>query len=160
MSRFRKLFFRETPSSLPGQTFADDRSELLTQLVAESNSLKLWLPDRPIPLKGTFLLVGVATWSGYDMMLLDAIEAAVVHPDVVGVFDMQEMQSPDFSARIPGLVDVMQGPVAGLWQDGRLVAAGSGHDAREIAFTACKLDPSEIPERLDVFAGRPMPDLG
>ncbi len=148
MNRFLELFRHET-SPPPGKIHADERSALFPRVVESSPVLELWAAGRAIPTRGSFLLLGVATWSGYDMKLLEEIEAA--RPDSVGVFDIDEAQSDDFSDRIPGLVGVAQGPVAGLWKDGRLIEFGSGHDAREIAFRACHLNLDKIADRLDPF---------
>ncbi len=84
------------------------------------------------------------------MKLLDEVEHAADKPEiVVGVFDMQEAQSPDdFALRIPGLRDVVQGPVVGLWKDGLLIESGSGHFAQDIVFKCCGLNPDDIPYRL------------
>ena len=148
MNRFLKLFRRETPAPL-GQIYADDRSALFPTVVADSPVMELWARNRSIPTTGTFLLVGVATWSGYDMKLFDEVELAIDKPDVVGVFDMQEAQSPDdFASRIPGLRDVVQGPVVGLWGNGLLIESGSGHSAQNIVFKSCGLNPDDIPDRL------------
>ena len=148
MNRFLKLFRRETPAPL-GQIYADDRSAVFPSIVAESLDIELWPRNRSTPATGTFLLIGVETWSGYDMKLLDEVEHAIDKPDVVGVFDMQEAQSPDdFDSRIPGLRDVVQGPVVGLWKDGQLIESGSGHSAQNIVFKSCGLNPDDIPDRL------------
>jgi len=148
MNRFLKLFRRETPAPF-GEIYADDRSSLFPSVVTDSPVLEFWPRNRPIPATGTFLLIGVATWSGYDMMLLDEVEHTIDKPDVVGVFDMQEATSPeDFATRIPGMRDVVQGPVVGLWKDGLLIESGSGHLAQDIVFKSCGLNPDEIPDRL------------
>src|SRR5438270_3756832 len=106
MNRFLDLFRHDTPPP-SGQIYADDRSALFPRAVAQSPRLKLWGRDDPVPATGRFLLIGVATWSGYDMRLLDVVEQSPGGPDVIGVFDTAECKSDaDFEARIPGIGDV------------------------------------------------------
>jgi hypothetical protein len=149
MSRFFDLFRHDTPPP-PGQIYADDRPVLFPDVVKQSPRLKLWGRDEPIPEVGRFLLVGVATWSGYDMKLLDLIEQTPDGPEVVGVFDTAECKSDaDFEARIPDIGTVYQMPAVGLWDDGKLVAHGSGHVGRLVVFRAFGLDPAGIGTLLD-----------
>ncbi|HET6575161.1 MAG TPA: hypothetical protein VFG68_16255 [Fimbriiglobus sp.] len=149
MSRFFDLFRHDTPPP-PGQIYADDRSALFPDVVRQSPRLRLWCRDEPAPGVGRFLLVGVATWSGYDMKLLDLIEQTPDGPEVVGVFDTAECKSDaDFEARSPGIGTVYQMPAVGLWEDGKLVARGWGHEGRLIVFRACGIDPDQMRELLD-----------
>jgi hypothetical protein len=149
MNRFLDLFRHDTPSP-PGEINADERSAQFPEVVSQSPRLKLWGKDEAVPATGQFLLVGVATWSGYDMKLLDVLELTPDGPDVIGVFDTAECKShEDFEKRIPGIGEVFGMPVAGLWEDGRLVAKGWGHEGREIAFRACGIDPARMHELLD-----------
>jgi len=144
MNRFLELF-RHHSTPPPGQIYADDRSHLFPQVVALSPRLRLWSKQDRVPTRGRFLLVGVATWSGYDMKLLDALEQTDSGPDLIGVFDTADCKSnEDFNSRIPGIGDVFQMPAVGLWENGTLVARGSGHEGRQIAFLACGLDAGQI----------------
>jgi hypothetical protein len=148
-SRFLSLFRHCTPPE-KGAIFADDRSLRFPDVVATSPVLELWQQHNPIPSSGSFLLVGVATWSGYDMQLLDEVEAALERPDRVGVFDLQDVHTPDdFAMWIPGLTGVVQGPVAGLWQHGRLVDSGAGHVAQTLVFRVCRIPLTELSTRLE-----------
>jgi hypothetical protein len=149
MSRFLDLFRHDTPPP-PGKIYADERSDLFPGVVAQSSRLKLWDREGGVPQAGAFLLIGVATWSGYDMKLLDLIEATEGGPETIGVFDAQECQSvDDFEKRIPGIGSVFQVPAVGLWQDGQLLASGWGHDGRKLVFLACHIDPARMAELLD-----------
>lgn len=95
-----------------------------------------WEPGDPVPATGRRLLLGVAIWSGYDLRLLDLVDAALsAAPShlVVDVFDMDAAREPDwFEPFIPGIGDVCTTPVAGLWEAGPLVRRGAGHEARKI----------------------------
>src|SRR5215471_5072327 len=61
--------------------------------VAQSR-LHLWRPTDPIVARGTRLFVGIATWSGFDLRLLDILDQALQegtilddHIDVFNCFD-------------------------------------------------------------------------
>lgn len=149
MNRFLDLFKHDAPLP-PGQFYADDRSARFSVEVARSPRLTLWAKHDAAPTTGRFLLVGVATWSGYDMKLLDALEHSVGGPDVIGVFDTAECKSDeDFESRIPGVGPVFQTPVVGLWEQGKLVAKGSGHLGQDLAFGVCGIDIARMTELLD-----------
>jgi hypothetical protein len=149
MNRFFDLFRSQTPPP-PGAIYADDRSVLFPGVVTNSTRFKLWEQGESVPPVGRFLLVGVATWSGYDMKLLDVLEQTTTGPNVIGVFDIADCKSDhDFETRIHGIGPVFQTPVVGLWEDGKLVARGSGHEGRLLTFRACGLDPAQIGTLLD-----------
>lgn len=98
--------------------------------------LHLWRPGEPVEQRGVRLLLGVATWSGYDMRLLDVVEEALVRDSstapTVDVFNTQDCQRPGaFRRYIPGLRKVFQMPVAGIWREGALDWSGQGYEARE-----------------------------
>jgi hypothetical protein len=154
MKRFLELFQRRTTPP-PGQIHADDRSVLFPEVVSRSPRLTLWGKNDAAPAIGRFLLIGVATWSGYDMKLLDALEQTPDGPEVIGVFDTAGCKSnEDFEARIPGLGMVLQTPAVGLWEDGKLLARGTGYEGRLVALRACGIDATRMKELLDP---RPIP---
>ena len=130
----------------PGDT-QQRAADRLPGLVAESR-MGWWRPGDPIPPTGHRLLIGVAVWSGYDLRLLDYIDAALPAAPAglsVDVFDMDTAREPDwFEPYIPGLGDVSNTPVAGLWDEGRLVRRGTGHEARIIVAELFALDLSAL----------------
>lgn len=149
MNRFLKLARHVTPPP-PGAIYADDRSILFPNVVSGSPRLRLWRAGAEVPTTGLFLLVGVATWSGYDMKLLDLIESAPNGPDGTGVFDVNGCRTAeDFEQYIPGLGSIYLTPAVGLWQDGHLTASGCGHEGRKIVCRAFGIDPARLPELLD-----------
>ena len=83
---------------------------------------------------GEKLVVGVATWSGHDLALLDELNRfAESHPDVrVCVFDVDRVNG-EFERFVPGIGEVGQTPVVGHWRGGVLVAKGMGYEGRELA---------------------------
>ncbi len=110
-----------------------------------------WSLGDPVPGAGRRLLLGVSVWAGYDLRLLDLVDAALAGapPDVaVDVFDMAAACEPDwFEPYLPGIGDVCITPVVGLWEDGRLVERGAGYAARRIAADLFGFDPEGLVSR-------------
>jgi hypothetical protein len=135
MTTFFDLFVRHSsdPSVRDDPKWADQR---FRELVA-SSPFQLWRPGDPISEHGPRYLIGVATWSGYDMRLLDVIaEALRQHPvdlPAVDVFNMADCQQvEDFSLYIPGgLNEVSHTPVMAFWNNGMFYSSSQGHAARE-----------------------------
>jgi hypothetical protein len=119
--------------------FADDGGDddrAFEAAVAKSH-LRLWKPGDPIADTGVRVLLGTATWSGYDMRLLDVVDEALSRlgpaAPLVEVFDASYLPSQDvFHEYIPGLPPVFHTPVVGVWRDGTLHERGEGYDAREL----------------------------
>lgn len=134
MNRFSELFWsrRELP---PGDQQACVR-RTFSAVVAQS-PFHLWSPGMPVTGDGRRLLLGIASYSEYDMRLLDLLESALdggaagetVQVDVFDVLDCTNMT--DFEHYIPGIGSVLQTPVVGVWVDGVLQAKGTGAEARE-----------------------------
>ena len=122
-----------------GPTASDHQDAARSHFRTLLTSTSIRLHDhRPAPKSGVFLLIGAATWSGYDMDLLDRIEDTLrfVKPKnlTLGAFDFDECDSHEaFEKRIPGIGDVLQSPVVGLWVDGKLVQSATGFEARQLA---------------------------
>jgi hypothetical protein len=134
MTSFFDLFVRHSsdPSVRDDPTWADRQ---FPDLVA-SSPFHLWRPGDPIPEQGVRHLIGVATWSGYDMRLLDVIAEAIrlnaLNLPAIDVFNTADCQSAeDFARYIPGLNEVSHTPVWGFWRDGQLYSFVQGHSARE-----------------------------
>jgi len=144
MTRFHDLF-RE-PSRGPHDPFAPDRrSEHFPAIVADT-PFHLWKPGDPIPATGHRLLIGIATWNGYDMSLLDLIEESLrggrTPPVRVDVFDTDQCRSfEDFRRYVPGIAEGYQTPLVGHWVDGILRESAWGYDGCELAIRVCGLDP-------------------
>jgi hypothetical protein len=134
MTTFFDLFIQHSsdPSVRDNPTWADRRFSDL----AASSPFHLWTPGDPIPERDVRYLLGVATWSGYDMRLLDVIAEAIrQHPfnppaiDVFNTADCREQQ--DFDRYISGIDAVLHTPVVGFWNNGLLKVSVQGHAARE-----------------------------
>jgi hypothetical protein len=121
--------------------------------------LRLWSPGDPISDWGIRLLVGVATWSGYDMRLLDILAERQIQGGVrvsdddmrlldimaegqqqggirisdVDVFNINNCRGhADFRLYIPSLRLVLQTPAVGIWVMGKLNWIGQGAEARDL----------------------------
>jgi hypothetical protein len=113
-----------------------DTNRRFRERVAAS-PFRLWSPGAPIPEGGVRLLVGIATWSAYDLRLLDLIEetprANWPTPLVLELFNTDDCRSlDDFDHYVPGLGQVFHTPVVGLWRDGRLTEKAEGYAARDL----------------------------
>jgi hypothetical protein len=88
----------------------------------------------PAASEGERILVGIATWSVYDLKLLDTLDAALSnggHQTVVDVFDVDDCDGhKDFERYIPGLTQVLATPVVGIWRDGALISSATGASGR------------------------------
>jgi hypothetical protein len=116
------------------------------------------------------LLLGVASYSLYDLYLLDTlVEAGVGHTNVrpasteggvapadksvsVDVFSVHDCRrQEDFDEYVPGLTPVLQSPVVGLWREGKLVEKAVGAAGRKVVAGLFGLDPDEPVRRFDVL---------
>ena len=99
--------------------------------VVASSRMSMWSPGEPFPSKGNRLLIGVATYSRYDMDLLDALDSQGWENDVIQLFELSVFSSMDeFEKFIPSLDKVLQTPVIGFWEDGQLTYRAQGAFAR------------------------------
>jgi hypothetical protein len=120
--------------------------------VVARTALRWWSPDSGIPAGGTRLVIGVATYSGPDMRLLDLVQEAVTKEDArrmagarVEVFSVMACKShEDFDRYVPGIGQVFQTPVVGLWVNGTLGEKCWGAPARELVARVCGFDPSDV----------------
>jgi hypothetical protein len=110
----------------------NDRAEQLFPVLIQQSHLHLWNPGDLI-FGGRRLLVGVATWSLYDLSLLDVLEQAVIEGwcclDRIDIFKLDRVERGDFERYLPGLGKVLGTPVAGHWEDGVLCDNGFGWQA-------------------------------
>jgi hypothetical protein len=133
MNSFFDLF---TVCSRPEKWMDPGWADRLFPDVARASPMRLWRPGDPISPKGTRLLVGIATWCGYDMRLLDVMAEAMGcdsgQKHLVELFNTADCRaSGDFKEYVPGLHDVLQTPVVGCWQDGNPVWTAQGYQARD-----------------------------
>lgn len=134
MTTFFDLFVRHSsdPSVRDDPAWADRQ---FPGLIA-SSPFRLWHPNDPISEHGPRYLIGVATWSGYDMRLLDVIAEVLsrnpVDPPAIDVFNTSDCsQQQDFDHYISGLSAVLHTPVLGFWNNGQLAYSAQGQAARE-----------------------------
>src|SRR5207302_1485655 len=72
-------FYRPSPQAFQDGSLGDEQQALDERFPAAvgASPFQLWSPGDPIPQKGNWLLIGVATWSAYDMKLLDVVSEAL-----------------------------------------------------------------------------------
>lgn len=161
MTSFLKLW-REWRFDSDRLEVIDSRSERFPSVVRDHQNLRLWKPGMPFGTEGIRLLIGVVTWSGYDMLLLDMTVERMDQTRLPGmqvdVFDMDECDSEDrIREYVPGIRKVAQPPVVGLWQLGHLRRSESGHSARELVEDTLEIDSrmfdaraAELHRRIDL----------
>lgn len=154
MNTFHDLF--RQPTRAVGTSFpADRRRELFPGFVERSPKLHLWAPGQPVPDRGSRLLIGVATWSGYDLNLLDLIEEAPTTAVRVDVFDTDALH--DLTALeqyIPGVELSHQTPTVGHWLDGKLVETAVGFRGRHLAARVCRILAADVDARMNSLLKR------
>jgi hypothetical protein len=153
MTIFHDLW-RERSRSHTGPFTPDMRSDMFPAVVDQSRRLRTWRPGEPFRQTGRRLPIGVATWSGYDMELLDLVDrASPVGPGsepAVDVFDVDGCASQaDFQNYIPGIGEVFQTPLVGYWVDGVLTDRATGAAGRALIVATCGLNPESVREHLD-----------
>jgi hypothetical protein len=100
--------------------------------------VSVWQPSSSGSSLGRRVVLGIATHSLPDLELLDALAVTLSerhhnHGDLVEVFDVVTCTNmKDFEDRIPGIGEVFQTPVVGIWENGVLIQQGSGARARQI----------------------------
>jgi hypothetical protein len=116
--------------------------------VVATSPFRLWRPGDLLPATGKRLLIGVATWSAYDMKLLDAVSQALQRLPSglrVEVFNVADCSSPEaFDHYVPGIGSVFHTPVVGLWADGQLVEKATGRAGRELVARVSGLDALQV----------------
>jgi hypothetical protein len=147
MTRFFEMFADDGDDESgngvdPGRAF---------KVAVGKSHLRLWKPGDPIADLGLRVLVGTATWSGYDMRLLDVIDQVIPSlgdaAPLVEVFDASYLPSQEaFQEYIPGLPMVFHTPAVGVWRDGVLHERSEGFDARETVARLVGSSSDEIVE--------------
>jgi hypothetical protein len=135
MTTFFALF-AEASSRSGIRNDCPERADCQFQTLIEQGPPQLGRPDMPIPDRETRLLLGVATWSGYDMRLLDVVDSQGRNPQeglIVEVFNVAECRkASDFRRYFPKLQQVFHTPVVGVWGNGQFQDAWQGRQARDI----------------------------
>jgi hypothetical protein len=144
MNAFQDLF-RKVDRPV-GNTFPPDRrGEFFPDTVDRSRQLRLHKCGEPIPTTGAYLLIGVATWSDYDMKLLDLIDNLPRSGVRIELFDSDQFKSiAEIEALIPGINVMAQTPFVGYWVHGVLTEVAAGALGRRLIAKVCKIDPAEL----------------
>jgi hypothetical protein len=103
--------------------------------LVESSHMYMWrIGDAWPPAGEQVIWIGVATWSLYDMELLDVLEAKLSRETVnekIYVFDIAGHPEFSFEEHLPGIDKVFHTPVVGSWDHGVLEQRLSGARARD-----------------------------
>jgi hypothetical protein len=146
MTRFFELPRLEVDAKC-SPTNSGEADRVFPSFVAQSH-LHLWRPGDPIPANGLRVLIGIATWSEYDLHLLDVANDALADQNGSGphvdVFSIDRLSPGDFDKYVPGLAAVHHTPIVGIWQDGSLLEKAAGFDGRELAARLFGSSSSEI----------------
>jgi len=102
----------------------------------ERSKLNLWKPGDAIQKEGRRLLVGIATYSGLELTMLDTINCVLTSakgPQIrVDVFDCDLVDGREnLDLYVPGLHPILHTPIAGLWIDSQTATQCCGFDARK-----------------------------
>ena len=130
---------RLPPGDQPGYV-----STRLPEALVDS-PISVWQRGQSISSMGRRTLLGIAPYSLPDLELLDAVTEALKQrgpdrEDLVQVFDVLTCKSmKDFDDCIPGIGQVYQTPVVGIWEDGVLIEKGSGAKARQVVIERYRL---------------------
>ena len=143
MSKFADLLSR---SGHPAEV-QRRASQELPFVLAKSN-LHLWSLGDAIVSNGTRFLIGVATWSSYDLRLLDALDKVLSdgkRTERIDVFNLDSCQTQEeISAFVANIGKVIEMPVVGVWHNRLQTKQASGYAGRSILVEAFALNDEEI----------------
>jgi len=121
-------------SGNPGLEQAAAREQLPSMLAV--SDLRLWSPSMPISSTGERVLVGIVSWSVYDLQLLDRLQATMVRGErqaVIDIFDADDCNEPDdFERFVPGIGRAFHTPIVGVWHDGVKTSSAWGAAGRNL----------------------------
>ena len=90
----------------------------------------------PISADGERVLVGIATWSVYDLQLLDQLHATLAGGNrltIIDIFDVDACNSfDDFERYVPDIGRVLRTPVVGVWRNGAKISSAWGAAGRKL----------------------------
>jgi hypothetical protein len=143
MRTFTDLFNQQSRLQLRYPATGAKLSELLSH-----SSLGLWQLGDGVPGVPSRVLVGVATWSGYDMRLLDELnETCMRRPNPnerIEIFDTNDVRQEQLDEYVPGIGKVVGLPVVGIWENGILIQKESGAVALNLLIDRYSLDRKRI----------------
>jgi hypothetical protein len=167
MNRFMTLFWSHRELSPGEQQRAIARE--FPQAVAQGPMV--WWSENQPPVRRR-LVIGAATYSRYEMRMLDLVEEALARQNAqrgqaaasvpanlpaealalqrvpppalrVEVFSTLDcLSQSEFEKYVPGIEPVLQTPVVGLWEDGKLRETATGAAGRALVGRVCGFDPA------------------
>jgi hypothetical protein len=132
MKTFSDLFYEA--QTLPPKDRASFVGTRLSAALSGTNIEICSVDSSPEP-NGSRALIGVAPYSLPDLALLDALKRSLAegenNREHIQIFDVLTCATiSDFERYIPGIGNVYQTPVIGIWEDGALTQKASGAEAR------------------------------
>ena len=122
----------------------------LSTLVHQSH-MGVWRIGDAWPPAGEHVLwIGVATWSIYDMELVEVLEAKLSQDtgrERIYLFDFDTADEFDFEEHIPGIGKIFHTPIVANWNRGVLEERLSGAKARDWVMQRYGLPPLRSIER-------------
>jgi hypothetical protein len=116
--------------------------------VVRQSNLDLWNLGDFVKSKGIRYLLGVVTWSLYDLRLLDALDEVFSQPsrdEKIDVLNLDLCKSQnEIQFYIPDIGNVLHPPVVGVWQDGKQIKQASGYYGRMILVEAFSLNHDQL----------------
>jgi hypothetical protein len=131
MGRFADVTIK--PAAVPPERFKSMRRERLHEQLSASAFRPWEIGDRPT--NDVTITLGVASFSGDDMALLDELETKLDAIDrerlSIAVFLLDDCRSlDDVRNDIPTIEGAYQSPLLGLWRNGILTSTFWGDEAR------------------------------
>ncbi len=108
----------------------------------------MFTPQQSTPTHKNRMLIGIAPYSSGDFELLDSLAQAVRKVPLVNlrieVFDVSACRTmSDFELYVPGLGNVYQTPVVGIWTNNVPIKRSWGYRAKHIISEYCGLPGNE-----------------
>lgn len=148
MTRFRELL-KHDPLSSPAEE-QRRASEGLAGVVRQSRLR--WKDERPLPSRDKYLLVAVAPYSQYDLVLLDLLDEKLASACASVPVYVSNLLHYGSAAQLredfPGVGEGLQPPMAALFEAGSAKAVASGNKARELVADSLGIPGDELTRRV------------
>src|SRR5262249_2718711 len=126
--------FTELLTESAGMGPAEQQAYILSRLptCAQERGVRVWTPEDGIPTRGRRFLIGVTQYSLRDLDLLDSV-CETLKGYQLDMFVLSQCKSQsEIEDFIAGIGPMYHSPAVGVWEDGRLIASGSGLKAIQL----------------------------
>lgn len=108
--------------------------------IVAGTKLSLWKPSGLVPIRGRCVLIAFATWSTYDLRILDSLSEILQSSDAtddrVSIVDLDTLTPEQIGQCFSFPDKPQQEPFVSVWEDGRQIEANWGWRAKEL-LTRC-----------------------